>query len=282
MDNYPEQMRRLSAEIEKKLGSIGHDDRAVLIMAPFRGSAAMIGVRRFVDTLPPRTKDEVEARAAAFAAPEADRRGEQWDRMLGGRFRAPHNTVSSQGLSVGSAKNRNRTEFDLAKGGVLLLDEIDEFSRLALEDLARRWRAEDDVLVVAIFYVDPKNSPGAAASRLERAKRFSEMFDPVVIDATDTSRGGDAMQANEATGVSAADLADDYRRRAKSERDAGGSIEIDMELPMVSIRRSDGAEYFREDWQADELLDEAKRTILVDFDGRISLDDYLLAAAQSW
>jgi hypothetical protein len=65
-----------------------------------------------------------------------------------------------------------------------------------------------------------------------------------------------------------------YAERAAAERAAGGSIEINEGIPYVAIKLSDGAEYFFQEWQADDLL-----ATVPDWAHR---EDYLLAQAQNW
>lgn len=66
----------------------------------------------------------------------------------------------------------------------------------------------------------------------------------------------------------------DYEARAKAERDAGGFIEINSHIPYVSVQMSDGSEYFFQDQEASELLDEVP--------DNISEEDYVFAIAQGW
>ena len=65
-----------------------------------------------------------------------------------------------------------------------------------------------------------------------------------------------------------------YRKRAKDERDGGGSIEIDMVLPSIAITMSDGEEYYFQEHEADELLATVPENI--------SAEDFILASAQNW
>lgn len=69
-------------------------------------------------------------------------------------------------------------------------------------------------------------------------------------------------------------LAKQYGKRAEAERDAGGSIEIDTMLPSISIKLSDGTDYFFQEWEADELLNKIP--------GNVDKEDFLLAMAQNW
>ena len=69
-------------------------------------------------------------------------------------------------------------------------------------------------------------------------------------------------------------LVDQLEEQAKAERDAGGSIEIGAGQMYVAVTLSDGAEYFFQDHEASELLDEVP--------DNINAEDFILASAQSW
>jgi len=69
-------------------------------------------------------------------------------------------------------------------------------------------------------------------------------------------------------------LAKQYTKRAAAERDAGGSVEIDTMLPTISIKLSDGTDYFFQEWEADEMLNKIP--------GNVDKEDFLLAMAQNW
>jgi len=81
--------------------------------------------------------------------------------------------------------------------------------------------------------------------------------------------------------VSDETLAKQYKARARAERKGGGSIRIDTRVPEVLIVRSTGEERYFQDWQADELIAEMKRAAgkMLDY---MSLEDFILAASQSW
>lgn len=66
----------------------------------------------------------------------------------------------------------------------------------------------------------------------------------------------------------------DYEMRAASERAAGGSVEIDYRLPTVAVELSDGSEFFFQESEASDLLDEVP--------DNIDEEDYILAVAQGW
>lgn len=65
----------------------------------------------------------------------------------------------------------------------------------------------------------------------------------------------------------------DYENRAKEERKAGGKIEINYKLPYVAIEMSDGSEYFFQEHEASELLDDVPENI--------DPEDFILAQAQN-
>lgn len=66
----------------------------------------------------------------------------------------------------------------------------------------------------------------------------------------------------------------DYEERARSEREAGATIEINEHLPYIAIKMSDGSEYFFQDEEASMLLDEVP--------DNIRSEDFILAIAQGW
>jgi hypothetical protein len=68
-------------------------------------------------------------------------------------------------------------------------------------------------------------------------------------------------QIRKTRGTSSKTIAQDYQRRASSERKAGGSCEIDTRFPSVSIKLGDGSEFYFQEWRADEFLTETKTTM---------------------
>jgi hypothetical protein len=66
----------------------------------------------------------------------------------------------------------------------------------------------------------------------------------------------------------------DYEARAEAEMNAGATIEISRNPRYVAITMSDGSEYFFQDEEADDLLNEVP--------DNISETDYILAVAQGW
>lgn len=74
------------------------------------------------------------------------------------------------------------------------------------------------------------------------------------------------------------EISKDYEERAKAEREAGGSVEVNERFPYIGLTMSDGSEYFMQGEEAEKLIDEYWK---FDWIG-CSLEDYLLAIAQSW
>ena len=64
-------------------------------------------------------------------------------KIRGGAFRAPHHTVSQHGMFGNTTPHKEYPgEVDLAKGGVLLLDEFPEFRRGVVARLGEQHQAE--------------------------------------------------------------------------------------------------------------------------------------------
>ena len=76
-------------------------------------------------------------------------------------------------------------------------------------------------------------------------------------------------------------LAEDYKKTAKAAKAAGGKVKRwpDGSILILPVEGAD--EYFYQDWQADELVDETKRKY-PELLEHISLEDYLLAQSQHW
>lgn len=66
----------------------------------------------------------------------------------------------------------------------------------------------------------------------------------------------------------------DYEARAEAEMNAGATIELNRYPCYVAITMSDGSEYFFQDEEAEDLLNEVP--------DNISATDYILALAQGW
>lgn len=69
-------------------------------------------------------------------------------------------------------------------------------------------------------------------------------------------------------------LVKQYEERAENERRGGGMIDIDYRIPTVAVELSDGSEYFFQEHEAQNLIDEVPENI--------STEDFILASAQSW
>ncbi|MEO7047753.1 MAG: hypothetical protein ABI091_20815 [Ferruginibacter sp.] len=65
----------------------------------------------------------------------------------------------------------------------------------------------------------------------------------------------------------------------KSARDNGQSIEIDYNLPFVSIDNNNGESYFFEGQEADELINEARNGKISDL---CTIEDIILWQSQGW
>ena len=78
------------------------------------------------------------------------------------------------------------------------------------------------------------------------------------------------------------ELANDYKYRAKCERDAGGCISITWLLPSVHIIMSDDSDYYYQEWQADSLINNARDYLMnAALTDLVSIEDYLLAYFQN-
>lgn len=69
-------------------------------------------------------------------------------------------------------------------------------------------------------------------------------------------------------------LVNQYESLANSEREGGGKIKINYGLPTIRIQMSDGTDYFFQEHEATDLLDQVP--------DNISPEDFILAQAQNW
>ncbi len=102
---------------------------SVLMVGP-PGTGKSMLAQRFGGLLPPMTQDEALESAAVLSL-AGDFRAERWGQRV---LRAPHHTASSVAL-VGGGSPPRPGEISLAHHGVLFLDELPEFPRVALEAL---------------------------------------------------------------------------------------------------------------------------------------------------
>lgn len=66
----------------------------------------------------------------------------------------------------------------------------------------------------------------------------------------------------------------DFEKRAEAEKKAGAKVEIDYKLPTLSITMSDGSDFFFQEREASDMLDQVPENI--------NAEDYFLAIAQGW
>jgi hypothetical protein len=90
--------------------------------------------------------------------------------------------------------------------------------------------------------------------------------------------GNGAYNASRRAGNEAT-IIKDYQERATAERAAGTRIEINTGLPYISIEYTNGENWFFQEHEAQQMLDEIPEWIV---DMGLSKEDYILAMAQGW
>jgi hypothetical protein len=115
------------------------------------------------------------------------------------------------------------------------------------------------------------------AATAHATKKSSSRLDREIAEAL-AKKPGHATKS----GPSWKQIAEDYKRRAKAAREAGGHVKI-YPYGAISILPVEGAEsdYYYEDWQYDDLINRTKREYkeLLKY---ISIEDLLLAQSQEW
>jgi magnesium chelatase family protein len=115
-------------ELRRSLEIVAAGGHSLLLIGP-PGGGKTLALQRLPSLLPPLSRDEViEVTRIAGVC------GENGGPRLGRPFRAPHHTVSGRAL-VGGGNPPRPGEVTRAHRGVLLLDELGEFRRDALEAL---------------------------------------------------------------------------------------------------------------------------------------------------
>lgn len=113
----------------------------LLLVGP-AGSGKVALARRLTTILPPMSEEEKLGAARVWSVagmlPESGQVGER-------PFRAPHHSISEAGLIGGGVMDRPG-EASLAHNGVLFLDELSDFRKVALESLQAALRAGEVVL----------------------------------------------------------------------------------------------------------------------------------------
>ena len=91
----------------------------------------------------------------------------------------------------------------------------------------------------------------------------------------------EALAKPKPTGPSWKQIAEDYKRRAKAAKAAGGRVKRTPDGSILVVPTEGSDEYFFQDWEADKLIEETKlrEKEVLEY---ISLEDLLLAQSQNW
>ena len=153
--------------------------------------------------------------------------------------------------------------------------------KVYLEKLPHEYQrfSKSDHLYAAVLHGANRTRGGAVADlhRLAAGDRGSRSAGRIAH-----ARGPSTSHAVRKTaGRSWKQLAEDYKRIAKAAKEAGGKVKrwSDGSILILPVEGAD--EYFYQDWQADELVDETKRKY-PELLEHISLEDFLLAQSQHW
>lgn len=147
-----EPLPHFEGELAKAMEAVKHG-KNVWLNCNALGLGAPLLARRILGGLGPMSYEQSVNLSRIYAATgiEAEKR------TVLRPFRAPHHTVTEQGL-LGNKQHPYRGEISLARYGVLLLDEADEFRRSALGLLCDEVRRRQDVVVVLVSYPTSKES----------------------------------------------------------------------------------------------------------------------------
>ena len=125
--DLPENLKKVLADVNKAIRA----RRSVLLIG--KPGCGKTMVARRAGFLP----HELDAKYQEISAIQR-MSGLENNKAIPQPFRAPHHTVSVTGL-VGNGKHFRPGELSLAHGGVLFLDEVDEFPRRCLEAVAHAY-----------------------------------------------------------------------------------------------------------------------------------------------
>jgi magnesium chelatase family protein len=165
--SYPDKTTRVLMAVQRSAESARSANRALLVVAP-RGAGAVMGLRRFAEKFYPRRSEDEALRLAKKLGVDEEKLVPGYVGMLRNNVRWPHHTVSSAGLT-GSKKHPG--EMHLARHGMLVLDEVDEFSHRALDALHEAIAKDGHPIFIAGISYQPSTS----------MRRFETLFNPTVV-----------------------------------------------------------------------------------------------------
>lgn len=138
-------------------------------------------------------------------------------------FRAPHHTISQRAL-LGTVKDASKSEIELARGGVLFLDEIDEFRRSEVDEVFRlSFKMPLRPLIIGAMHTCPCGRPSACTATCTTAQkarheenriRLTNMFDCTF----------DVSQCTPATASDICETSQTIRERVTAAREFGFKV----------------------------------------------------------